>query len=83
MEILKTKTTSYTLKASNYHKPTPLYLKVVADVLVGSILVIDPILQTQLPEFEGKAWVIIGWNIFVALFKLTSKAIADAKAQAV
>lgn len=71
----------YTVSRSNfYRKPTPLWLKILADCLIGSILVVDG-LMTQLPDFEGRDWVVIGWSAFVALFKLVSKTIADAKAE--
>jgi hypothetical protein len=73
MEIIK----GYDVHPANYNKKTPETLKRIADVLLLSMVAIDPILQTQLPEFKGKEWIILGWNIFVTLFKLFSKTVTE------
>jgi hypothetical protein len=70
----------YSISVENYHKPTPKWLKIVADILLGSILVLDPLIMS-IPDFEQKEWILFGWNVFVALFKLVSKTITDANAQ--
>lgn len=77
MELLKS---GYDFHPKNYSKPTPFWLKVVADCLIGSILVLDPIFLA-IPDFPNKEWFLFGWNAFCALFKLISKTVADAKAQ--
>jgi hypothetical protein len=71
------KIANYSIHPDNYNKRTPVTLKKVADTLLVSILAIDPLLQTQLPDFKGKEWVIFGWNFFVVIFKLVSKFITD------
>lgn len=77
MEILNS---GYSINPSNYHKRTPLWLKIIADCLLGSILILDPIF-IAIPDFPNREWFLFGWNTFVALFKLVSKTIADAKAE--
>lgn len=78
MELLN----GYSLKTENYHKPTPRWLKITADILLGSILVLDPLIMA-IPDFEYKEWLLFGWNVFVALFKLISKTIAENPKEAV
>ncbi len=72
MEIIK----GYDVHISNYSKKTPILLKKIADFLLASILVIDPILITM-PDNEHKEWILFCWNMFVALFKLLSKTITE------
>ncbi len=72
MEIIK----GYDVDLVNYDKPTPKLLKKIADFLLATILVINPIMLT-IPDFEGKGWVMFGWNMFVALFKLISKTVTE------
>jgi hypothetical protein len=72
------KIANYSIAPENYHKKTPVTLKKIADILLATILVVDPILLT-IPDFNGKEWVMFGWNMFVALFKLISKLVADAE----
>jgi len=72
MEIIK----GYDVHVNNYGKKTPILLKKIADFLLASILVIDPILITM-PDNEHKEWILFGWNMFVALFKLLSKTITE------
>jgi hypothetical protein len=72
MKIIK----GYTLHPENYSKRTPVLLKKIADILLASIIVVDPVLQT-IPDFEWRSWLIWGWNMFVVLFKFTTKFIAD------
>ncbi len=72
MEIMK----GYTLKAENYHKKTPVTLKKIADILLATILVIDPVI-IGIPDFEYKEWLIWGWNAFVVIFKYVTKMIAE------
>ncbi len=67
---------NYSIAPKNYNKRTPVTLKKIADILLASILVIDPIMLT-IPEFEGKEWLLFGWNMSVALFKLISKLVID------
>lgn len=73
MQLLQSK---YSIKPENYHKRTPLTLKKIADILLATILVVDP-LMLSIPEFEGKQWVTWGWTAFVVLFKFVSKTIAE------
>lgn len=67
---------NYSFAPENYHKKTPVTLKKIADILLVSILAIDPILLT-VPDFAGKEWLLFGWNMFVAIFKLVSKFVTD------
>jgi hypothetical protein len=67
---------NYSIAPENYNKRTPGTLKKIADILLASILVIDPIILT-IPDFAGKEWVLFGWNMAVALFKLISKLVTD------
>jgi hypothetical protein len=67
---------NYSIHPNNYNKRTPITLKKVADILLASILVIDPVMLT-IPDFAGKQWVLFGWNMAVALFKLVSKLVTD------
>ena len=67
---------NYSIKTSNYNKRRPVTLKKVADFLLASILVINPVMLTM-PDFNGKAWVLFGWNMLAALFKLFTKMISD------
>lgn len=57
---------------TNYSKPTPAKLKAIADFLLASILLVDPLLQS-IPNFEYKEWTLWGWNTFVVLFKFATK----------
>jgi hypothetical protein len=66
----------YTLSTENYSKKTPVNLKKIADILLSSILIIDPVM-ISIPDFAGKEWLIWGWNMAVVLFKLISKFVAD------
>ena len=72
----------FTISHNNYNKPTPKWLKIVADCLLGSILILDPIFIV-IPDFPNREWFLFGWNTFVALFKLVSKTITDANATAI
>jgi hypothetical protein len=72
MEIVK----GYDIHPDNYNKKTPVWLKKIADGLLASILVIDPLLMTM-PDNEHKEWIMFSWNIFVALFKLISKTVTE------
>jgi len=71
------KISNYSLAPENYNKRTPVTLKKIADILLATILVVDPIMIT-IPDFPGKEWVCWGWNMFVCLFKLISKMVTDA-----
>jgi hypothetical protein len=72
MEIIK----GYDVRVSNYDKKTPVFLKKVADFLLATILVVDP-LMISLPEFQGKEWLLWGWNAFVVLFKFATKTVTE------
>jgi len=72
------KIANYNIHPENYNKPTPALLKRIADVLLITIIAVDP-LMAQLPDFEGKQWVTWGWNTFVVVFKLVSKLITEEK----
>ena len=54
---------------SNYHKPTPKWIKFTADFM----LLLSGLVEVGLPEFKGKEWVVFGG---IAL-KLISKFITD------
>lgn len=73
MQLLNSK---YNIKARNYHKPTPVNLKVVADSLLLSIPVVESVLLSS-PEFPGKEWATWGWSSFCAIFKLISKFVSN------
>jgi len=68
---------NYSIHPANYNCRTPVTLKKVADILLATILVVDPVMLT-IPDFEGKEWVCWGWNLFVILFKFISKMVTDA-----
>lgn len=68
------KLANYTISTANYNKRRPGTLKKVADFLLASILVVDPVIITM-PDFAGKEWVCFGWNLFVVLFKLFTKTV--------
>ncbi len=68
---------NYTFKASNYNKKTPVNLKKIADIVLATILVIDPIMM-GVPDFAGKEWVTWGWSAFAVLFKFITKMVTDA-----
>lgn len=70
------KIANYSIHPKNYNQRTPVTLKKIADILLATILVIDPIMLT-IPDFNGKEWLLFGWNMAVALFKLISKLVAD------
>jgi len=70
------KIANYSVKASNYNKRTPVTLKKIADILLATILVIDP-LMISIPDFNGKEWFVWGWNAFAVLFKFITKMVAD------
>jgi hypothetical protein len=67
---------AYSIHPENYHKRTPVTLKKVADILLATILVVDP-LMLSIPDFQGKEWVTWGWNALCVIFKLISKFITD------
>lgn len=58
-----------TVAFSNYHKPTPKWIKMTADVM----LLLSAIAEVGLPDFAGKEWVVFGG---IAL-KLISKFITE------
>lgn len=66
MKVLNAK---YDIHPRNYHNQTPPRLKKFADILILTIVAIDPVM-TQLPDFEGKEWVVWGWSTFVVLFRI-------------
>ena len=67
---------NYSIHPVNYSKRTPVTLKKIADILLATILVVDPVI-IAIPDFAGKEWMIWGWNLFVVLFKLISKMVTD------
>jgi hypothetical protein len=60
---------AYLIHPENYNKPTPKWLKWIADLF----LLLSGLVEIGLPDFPGKTWVVFGG---VAL-KLVSKFIAD------
>ena len=50
MELLN----GYSLKTENYHKPTPRWLKITADILLGSILVLDLLTDRIVCHYKGR-----------------------------
>lgn len=70
------KIANYSLAPENYHKKTPVILKKIADILLATILVVDP-LMISIPDFAGKEWVVWGWNAFTVIFKFITKMITD------
>ena len=75
MEIIK----GYDIHPSNYNKRTPVLLKKIADFLLATILLVDPLMMT-VPDFQGKEWVLWIWNAFVVLFKFFTKTITEKNA---
>jgi hypothetical protein len=67
---------NYSFHPANYSKKRPVTLKIVADILLSTILVIDPLI-ISIPDFPQKEWVLWGWNAFVVIFKLISKCITQ------
>jgi len=65
MQILNS---NFNISPLNYHKPTPLWVKYVADVLLLIAMIAE-----VCPEFPGKQWVVFGG---IAL-KFISKFITD------
>lgn len=66
----------YSIKAANYHKRTPLTLKVFADIA----LLLIPITESakiSCPDFPGKEWIFWGLITFFSLFKIASKFVAN------
>jgi hypothetical protein len=70
------KIANYSIKASNYNQRRPEKLKRIADILLASVLAVNPILLT-IPDFNGKEWLLFGWNMFVTIFKLITKLISE------
>jgi hypothetical protein len=70
------KIADYSIAPGNYHKRTPVTLKKIADILLATILVVDP-LMISIPDFAGKEWVVWGWNAFAVLFKFITKMVTD------
>jgi len=70
------KLANYSIKPANYNKRRPEALRKIADILLATILVVDPVI-IAIPDFEGKEWVCWGWTLFVVLFKFISKMITD------
>jgi len=68
---------NYSIHPENYSKRTPVTLKKIADIILATILVIDPIMM-EVPDFAGKEWVTWGWSAFAVLFKFITKMVTDA-----
>jgi hypothetical protein len=66
------KIASYDIHPANYTKKTPVTLKAIADILLSTILVVDPLILS-IPDFPNKEWVLWSWNAFVVIFKLITK----------
>jgi hypothetical protein len=67
---------NYDLHPANYSKPTPVTLKKVADFLLATILIVDPLI-ISIPDFPQKEWVLWIWNAFAVLFKFVSKMVTE------
>ncbi len=61
--------TNYSVSLSNYSKKTPVWLKIVCDILLG----LAAIGEVSLPDFPGKQWVVFG----CIAFKFIGKTITD------
>ena len=66
MKLLNTK---YSIHPENYTKRTPVWLKIIADILLG----IAAIAEVSLPDFPAKDWVVFG----CICLKFISKTITD------
>ena len=71
------KIANYSIHPENYNRKTPVVLKKIADMILATILVVDPILMS-VPDFNGKEWVTWGWNAFAVIFKFITKMVTDA-----
>jgi len=65
---------NYDIHPANYDKPTPRLLKRIADFLLATILVVNPLIFS-IPDFQGKEWIIWSWNVFIILFKFATKTV--------
>ena len=63
----------YSVELSNYHKPTPLWLKVTVDIILG----LAGLMEVSLPDFSGKEWIVFG----AIVLKFIAKTITDTKMQ--
>lgn len=77
MEILKTKTSTYSIDPANYNKKTPLWLKITADILLG----LAGLIEVSSPEFPGKEYVVFGCIVFKFIAKTISDDLAESKKQ--
>lgn len=68
---------NYSVHPKNYNQRRPEKLRRIADILLATILVVDPVMIT-IPDFPGKEWFCWSWNLFVVIFKFVSKTITDA-----
>jgi hypothetical protein len=73
----------YSIKAENYHKPTPKWLKLTADILLLITMFADFAMPwlNQMPEMEKKTWIIWVVSGVIVLFKFVTKCISDSNTQ--
>lgn len=71
---------NYSLKVENYSKRTPETLKLIADIMLMLIPVVETVSLTC-PDFPGKQWVFWGIITVFSVFKVISKFIADHSVQ--
>jgi hypothetical protein len=76
---MKLLNSNYSIEAGNYNKPTPKKLKLLADILLFIIMVIDfatPWLH-EMPEIKEKLWIIWIVSGVGVLFKFITKYISE------
>lgn len=71
------KISNFDIHPVNYNKKTPRTLKGIADFLLATILIIDPLILSM-PDFPHKEWILWGWSVFVVLFKFFTKLVTEA-----
>lgn len=52
--IMKLLNTKYSTSAENYNKKTPVWIKIMSDIILG----IAGIVAVSCPDFPGKEWVV-------------------------
>jgi hypothetical protein len=76
MQLLDEK---YSLGIKNYNKKTPSTLKLVADIMLVLIPVVETV-SVSCPDFLGKQWVFWGIITAFSVFKVISKFVTDQSA---
>jgi hypothetical protein len=70
------KIANYDIHPANYSKKTPVTLKAIADIILLTIVVVDPLINSM-PDFQGQEWVKWIWTTFAVLFKFVTKMVTE------